>query len=137
MTSAALKLRVTGKADTDNRSLMAEWYGAANWPIEASDFGLDSSGTALAGADLTAVAVGAVTSFDLTGLASVSTTGSTGLRLHVSGGQPSGDNYLQLASFENSLPNHSWSSTIRRQRQRRPRTLSCRWCRGRRRWVEP
>jgi hypothetical protein len=34
----------------------------------------------------------------------VSTTGWTALRLHVSGGQPAGDNYVQMAAFENSNP---------------------------------
>ena len=41
-------------------------------------------------------------SFSLTGLSNVSTTGFTSLRLHVDGGQPSGDNYVQFAAFEDS-----------------------------------
>ena len=40
--------------------------------------------------DLTGIPVGSVSSFDLVGLGSVSRTGSTGLRLHLSGGQPCG-----------------------------------------------
>ena len=84
------------------------WLGsgmaASNWPIDGGDWSLNSSGTALAAADLTGIPVGSVSAFDLVGLGSVSTTGLTGLRLHLSGGQPSGDNYLQLAAFENSLP---------------------------------
>ncbi len=104
VTSAVLRLHVKGKADGDNRGLVGEWYGASNWPIDGGDWSLNSSGTALPAADLTGIPVGSVSSFDLVGLGSVSRTGSTGLRLHLSGGQPSADNYLQAAAFEDSLP---------------------------------
>ena len=105
VTSATLKVHVSQRADADNRSLQAEWYAASSWPIDAGDYSLSSTGSALAGSDLTALAVGSVNSFVLSGLASVSTTGSTGLRLHVSGGQPAGDNHVQLVAFEHaSLP---------------------------------
>jgi hypothetical protein len=40
----------------------------------------------------------------LSGLGSVSKTGFTGLRLHLDGGQPAGDNYVQLSSFESAQP---------------------------------
>jgi hypothetical protein len=104
ITSATLKVFVTGKTDDDARNLMAEWYPASNWPIDAAEFSLDSTGSALAGSDITAITVGGVNSFALTGLSAVSTTGATALRLHVSGGQPTGDNYVQMAAFENSNP---------------------------------
>ena len=105
VTSATLKLRATAKADADNRALQAEWYPASNWPIDAADWSLDSTASALAGADLTAISLGQVNSFALAGLGSISTTGATALRLHVSGGEPAGDNYLQLAALEHaSLP---------------------------------
>jgi len=38
----------------------------------------------------------------LSGVSAVSTTGWTRLRSHVSGGQPAGDNYVQMAAFENN-----------------------------------
>ena len=102
VTSATLKLHVSGRADADDRALMAEWYPGSSWPIDAADFSLASSGSALAGADLSGLSVGAVNSLVLSGLSSVSTTGSTGLRLHVSGGQPAGDNYVQIAAVEHA-----------------------------------
>lgn len=105
VTSATLKLHVTGKADANDRALQAEWYAAASWPIDAADFALDSSASALPGADLTAIATGQVSSFALASLTSVSVTGFTGLRLHISGGQPTGDNLIQFASYDHaSLP---------------------------------
>jgi hypothetical protein len=105
ITSATLRVYVTGKADGDNRNLVAEWYDAANWPIGGGDSVVSSSASALGGADITQIATGASNDFDLAGLGSVSKTGYTGLRLSVSGGQPSADNYLQFAAWDHpSLP---------------------------------
>jgi glucose/arabinose dehydrogenase len=101
VTSARLRLNVTGTADVDNRKLVAEWYPGTNWPIDASDYALSSSANALTGADITQIAIGR-NDFPLSGLASISKTGYTGLRLHVDGGQPTGDNYVQIASLENT-----------------------------------
>ena len=100
ITSATLRLYVNKKADADNRNLVGEWYSASNWPIDGADYALTSSANALPGADITAIATGATNDFALTGLASISKTGFTGLRLHVDGGQPSGDNDVQFGSFE-------------------------------------
>jgi glucose/arabinose dehydrogenase/PKD repeat protein len=102
ITSATLRIHVIKKQDQDNRSLQVEWYPASGWPIDGADYALDSSGNALAATDITAIATGQVSGFSLTGLGNVSTTGFTALRLHLSGGQPSGDNYLQLAAFEHA-----------------------------------
>jgi len=103
--SATLKIYVTKETDADDRSLTAEWVdGASTWPIDAGDFTLVGSGSALAGSDITGLDVGAVNSFALAGLSSVSSTGWTGLRFHVSGGQPTGDNYVQMAAFGNANP---------------------------------
>jgi hypothetical protein len=104
ITSATLKVYVTRKTDGDDRSLMAEWLDASAWPIDAADFTLASSGSALAGSDVTGVSVGAVNSFALAGVSAVSTTGWTALRMHLSGGQPAGDNYVQMATSESSNP---------------------------------
>ena len=38
VTSAKLRLHVTGKADDDNRSLVGEWYPSSNWPIDPTDW---------------------------------------------------------------------------------------------------
>ena len=90
VTSAVLRLHVRGKADADDGAWSGSGMAASNWPIDGGDWSLDSSGSALAAVDLTGMPVGSVSEFDLVGLGSVSTTGSTGLRLHLSGGQPSG-----------------------------------------------
>jgi hypothetical protein len=104
ITSATLKVYVTKKTDNDDRGLMAEWFDGSSWPIDASDFSVSSSGSALAGSDVTALTVDEVNSLTLSGVSAVSTTGWTALRLHLSGGQPAGDNYVQMAAFGNSNP---------------------------------
>jgi thermitase len=102
VTAATLRLYVTGKADRDNRNLVGEWYGAGSWPIDAADYVLNPVGSALVGADLGAIVVGASNEFALTGLGSISKTGFTGLRLGVDGGQPTADNFVQIAAFDHA-----------------------------------
>lgn len=104
ITGATLRIYVNSKADADNRSLVAEWYDAANWPIDAGDYVLSPGTTAFGGGDITAIRTGATNDFALGALASVSKTGFTGLRLGVDGGQPSGDNYVQFSSYESAQP---------------------------------
>jgi hypothetical protein len=102
VTGATLRLFVTRTADADGRNFVGEWYDAASWPIDGGDYALSSTGSALSGADVTLIRAGASNDFALSGLGSVSKTGLTGLRLHVDGGQPTGDNVVQVASSENS-----------------------------------
>ena len=99
-----MKVFVNAKADDNSRNLVGEWYPGSSWPIDAADYTATASATALGGADITVVATGAVNSFGLQNLAGVSLTGYTGLRLHVDGGVPSGDNFVQFASSESSSP---------------------------------
>jgi hypothetical protein len=102
VTSATLALQVVSKADADNRNLVGEWYAGSNWPIDSADYALDSTGSALRDIDLSTLSAGAVGRFGLQGLTNVSTTGYSGLRLHVDGGAPTGDNNVQFASFNSS-----------------------------------
>ena len=57
--SAQLQLYVTNKVDTDNRSLVLDWY-ADSPPVIAADFLKDGSGTAHAGLDITGIPTGAL-----------------------------------------------------------------------------
>jgi hypothetical protein len=102
VTAASLKLYVNKWVSADARSLVAEWAPSAVWPLQGSDWSLSSTASALAGVPISSLSSAAVNSFGLTGLANVSTTGFTSLRLHVDGGQPAGDNYVQFAASEDS-----------------------------------
>jgi hypothetical protein len=91
---------VNAKANANSRNLVADWYSASSWPISSSDYALNPAGSALGGAQIASLATGAYNSLTLGNLGSISLTGQTGLRLQVSGGQPSGDNYVQMGTYE-------------------------------------
>jgi hypothetical protein len=100
VTSATLRVFVTEQRDADDRLLVGEWLAGSAWPIDGSDFALAVGTSALAGVDVTGLTKNASYELPLTGLASVSRTGYTGLRLGISGGQPTGDNLVQIAALE-------------------------------------
>jgi hypothetical protein len=102
VTGATLRLYVTGRTSANARSLVGEWFSAANWPIDAGDYSLNAASSAYAGSPINSLALNAQNDLALRNLASISTTGSTGIRLHVDGGAPSGENNVFFASFENT-----------------------------------
>jgi hypothetical protein len=104
--SATLKLYIDSRASPDNRNLVAEWYAGSNWPIDFGDWSLDSTANAHPGTPITSLPTAATTNFTLQNLSNISTTGPTGLRLHIDGNAPTGDNYVSFDSFENSTGPH-------------------------------
>lgn len=104
VSSATLTVYVVGKSDADGRSLIGSWYPGSSWPIDASDHVADVGTTALSGTTVASLPVGAKSAVSLVSPGQVSVTGYTGLRLGLSGGAPSGDNYLQIASADGSKP---------------------------------
>ena len=74
-----------------------------NWPIDAADWTLTSGTNALAGTDITSLSKNSTVELTLANPGNISLTGYTGLRLGISGGQPSGDNHVQFATLEHSL----------------------------------
>jgi hypothetical protein len=101
ITSAKLRVYLTAKADADGRNLVAEWYSASHWPILADDYTLSPQAVALR-ADITSIPTQAVVELPFETATGVSTTGFSGLRLFVDGDQPVGDNYVQMASWDNT-----------------------------------
>jgi hypothetical protein len=102
ITSATLKLYVNRTSYGDNRNLVADWQPNAVWPLSASDWSLNSSGNALNPVPVSSISANTQNSFALTGLANISTSGYTTLRLELDGGQPAGDNYVQFASYQDA-----------------------------------
>jgi hypothetical protein len=102
ITSVQLRFVVTGKGDANNRNLVGEWYDATLWPIDGADWILSVGTDALTGIDVTTLIVNATTTLTLTNPASVSLTGLSALRLGIDGGQPSGNNSVQVSTFENA-----------------------------------
>ena len=133
VTSATLKVFVNGSVSADNRKLVGEWVNGATWPLAANDWTLASSGSALAGVAVSSLSSGTVNSFGLSGLGNVAGSGYTTLRLHIDGGAPTGDNYVQFAGYEDgSAPKAPTRPHLDESRRRlRRRIWVCRWCRGR------
>jgi hypothetical protein len=99
--SAKLRLNVIGKADTNGRNLVGERYSASHWPIDASDYTPNANGTAFS-VDITALNAQVANDLALNNPGSILTSGMTALRLTIGGGQPTGDNYVQLAAYDHS-----------------------------------
>lgn len=87
-----------GIFDQEGRSLTADWYTA--WPIDAADYSVAAETSALAGVLLSDLTPGALNTIPLDNTNGVSTTGYTGLRLHISGGVPAGFSIVLCAAFE-------------------------------------
>src|SRR5712691_6424937 len=101
ITSASLRLYVLSRASVNGRTLVAEWDNGAAWPIDASDYAATASTSASTGVAIGSLTVNAVNTLSLQNLGSISRSGYTTLRLHVDGGQPTGENGAFFAAFEN------------------------------------
>lgn len=86
-----------GIFDQEGRSLTADWYTA--WPLDDADYSVAPETSALAGVLLSDLTPGALNTIPLDNTNGVSTTGYTGLRLHISGGIPTGFSIFLCAAF--------------------------------------
>jgi hypothetical protein len=106
ITAAWLDVHVLDRRDSDGRNLVAEFVPATTWPLTAGAY----TDLAPAQNQVFEVAVGALVPGQLTSIAvdtaladqQVSRTGATGLRLHISGDQPTGPNYVEVATYDHS-----------------------------------
>lgn len=116
--SAYLELYTFERVTANARKLVAEWYDAGEtW--DAADYTATAAATAHVGTALSAFPAGgyqnttaAKTVLALTGLGSISTTGITGIRLHIDGGSPAGDNYLRIASSDGGGTNWNLNALL-------------------------
>ncbi len=102
VSAASLRLYVTLLQDEDNRNLQADWndFGAA---LDCSDWVHDApTADAIAGADITTLTVSANNTLALSNLSNINKTGVTGIRVHVSGGQPAARNRVDLSMFDHA-----------------------------------
>ena len=120
VTSAKLRLHVTGKADDDNRSPRRRVVPTPELADRRRRLDAQPRHQRAPGTDITDLTKNETAELALNGAGSISLSGYTGLRLGLSGGQPSGDNYLQIAASRttaNPKPNSS-SPTRRRSAAR-------------------
>lgn len=102
--SAYLELWVLYRSGVNSRKLVAEWYDAGStW--DSGDYTTTAAATAHAGTLLSAIPAGSLTNdapskiqLALTSLSSISLTGITGIRLHVDGTTPTGNNLVKYAA---------------------------------------
>lgn len=95
--AASLTLNISAVYDANSRSLTGEWY---SWD-GTSDADYTSTSSATAFSVLLSSLIAGDNEIPLTGYgAGVSETGYTYLRLHISGGQPTGTNYVYINPFE-------------------------------------
>lgn len=100
VTAATLRLIIIDKLNPDTRNLTGDYY---TWTGVAGDW-TDTPGTnAFSGLAIDSLpAVGSSVDITLSNLSNISLTGTTYIRLHVDGGQPVGDNYVGVATFESN-----------------------------------
>ena len=95
-----LELRINTTTDADNRSLTFDWYDFVTAGSE------DMSTTALtdahAGTDITGIATAQIVTFAMIAVSNVNLTGFTGLRAHISGGDPPGANQVDWRAIDNA-----------------------------------
>lgn len=100
ISAAYLKIWVSAVFNNDSRSLVAEWYDFGT--ADSSDLTGTVTSDAHAGTAISSITTGAVNTFELQNLSSINKTGFTGLRLHITGGSPSGHNEVQYSAFDHS-----------------------------------
>jgi hypothetical protein len=88
------------KGDVDNRAMTGEWY-TFDGTLSSNEFTVTAVADAFS-TDITGIATAQTVDFALTTPTNVNRTGYTGLRLHVSGGQPTGFNYVEFATLEHA-----------------------------------
>jgi hypothetical protein len=103
ITQAVLRFRVTARVNADGRSITADWYSSANWPIGTGTYTATAGTDAHAGTSISSLTAGADNDLVLLNpAANINLSGYTGLRLHISGGIPTGDNSVAIVAFENT-----------------------------------
>jgi hypothetical protein len=99
--SATLTVSVSAVDNADARSFQGEWF---NWgaSCDASDWTVSAAGTAFS-APNSGIVANADNVFALTGLlGNINLSGRTYVRLHESGGQPTGNNRVVFAGYANT-----------------------------------
>jgi len=87
----------SSSTDANARNLNAEWYSSSNWPIDCADH-TDAVGTTAFTEDITTLS----SPVTLGTLTSINQTGYTGMRLGVSGGVPTGNNWVLFHTSEST-----------------------------------
>lgn len=98
--SAILRVFIKFKSSANSRTITADWGPLA---FTATDYSETAQTGALSGVTITSLVSSATNDITLQNVSNISKTATTYLRLHVSGGQPTGLNNVQIASFADTF----------------------------------
>lgn len=100
VTGATLNLYCVANNSADTRNLVMEWYASGS--IGSEDYTATASDTAHAGTSINSLRSGGDKweAFTLQNLENISLAGYTEVRLHVSGGEPTGENYASWRTYD-------------------------------------
>ena len=102
ITKATLRFWCTVRNPSDARNLVAEYWG---WNgTSQTDWSGTPPGTPVFRAPVANITSGAWNSVEFADLGGISKTGWTLIRCHISGGTPTGYNYVVMSAFENTTP---------------------------------
>lgn len=102
ITAATLKLYMLSFSNANSRNLVGEYYA---WTGSASsDWTLTAPASPILSFSLSSLVASVTNDIALTDFSGISKTGNTSIRLHVSGGQPAGDNTCNYWTYESSNP---------------------------------
>lgn len=101
--TATLACHVSSRSDANNRGMAGQWH-LWDTALSSLDYDATSDDNALAAVDITSIIPGGVNTWTLQNLEYINRTGYTGIRLSITGGQPTGVNAVDLAAFESSNP---------------------------------
>ena len=102
ITAASLSLYVVAKADSESYSLVGDYYDFGGEPTVAGDYEETPATSIFTAEDLTGIGTGTILAVDLTDLTGINKTGYTGIRLTLSAGTPTSNNYLEIADHESA-----------------------------------
>lgn len=102
ITAATLKLYGFSFKNDNSRSLIGDYYA---WTGSSSaDWTLTAPASPILSAALSSLTAGANNNVALTDFSGISKTSNTSIRLHISGGQPAGENEFLYHTYESSQP---------------------------------
>lgn len=99
ISAALLRVQIVAKSSDDSRSITCDWYV---FDGTSSDYSTGALTTAHAGTSIASLPSSGSHDFSLISPGTISTTSITGLRMHVSGGQPTAFNQMIIADYDHS-----------------------------------
>jgi hypothetical protein len=111
ITAADLKVYVTDTSNADSRSFTGDWYDFGGEPSVLADWAATPSATAFS-VTIASITELVINTISLTNPNSnINKGGYTGIRIGISGGAPTGQNSVSVASFEHADPSAELSVT--------------------------